>query len=104
MGSSGKRRVHGQLISATFTLHTISMKIFLLLGLFSGTVHMHTSSLWPMSSVPMSSVLVSSVPIHYPAPSSGYSRVGCKLPTYEESCRCQNCKPEFGNPGSENKC
>merc|ERR1711931_275873 len=124
MGSSGKRRVHGQLISATFTLHTISMKIFLLLGLFSGTVHMHTSSLWPMSSVPlssvplssvpmssvpmssvlMSSVPVSSVPIHYPAPSSGYSRVECKLPTYEESCRCHNCKPEFGNPGSENKC
>merc|ERR1711931_570036 len=49
-------------------------------------------------------VLCSYVPIHYPAPSSGYSRVGCKLPTYEESCRCQNCKPEFGNPGSENKC
>merc|ERR1711931_357070 len=104
-----------QLISATFTLQTISMKIFLLLGYFSGTVHMHTSSLWPMSSVPMSSVPVSSVPvssvpvsyepIHYPALSSGYGRVECKLPTYEDGpCRCHNCKPEFGFPGNENKC
>merc|ERR1711970_261883 len=59
------------------TLHTISMKIFLLLGFFCGAVHMqyitmHPASLQvsyvpvfsvPMSSVPMSSVPVSSVPM-----------------------------------------
>merc|ERR1712168_1459426 len=111
----------GQLISATFTLHTISMKIFLLLGFFSGTVHMHTSSLWPMSSVPMSSVPMSSVPvssvpmssvpvsyepIHYPALSSGYSRekTVCQTISAELRCDCAACQFKESKEYQRNLC
>merc|ERR1712168_1482744 len=95
----------GQLISATFTLQTISMKIFLLLGFFSGTVHMHTSSLWPMSSVPMSSVPVSSV-CNYPALSSGYSRekTVCQTISAELRCDCAACQFKESEEYQRNLC
>merc|ERR1712168_172045 len=118
--------------SASSTLHTISMKIFLLLGFFCGSVNMfyyntmHPASpkvsyvpvfsvpmssvpmssvpvsSVPMSSVPMTSVPMSSVPIHHSALSSGY-RVKATYQVTADMCDCLTCNP--GTPDTLlNKC
>merc|ERR1711887_533003 len=71
--------------SANSTLHTISMKIFLLLGYLCGGIHMQYSTMHPksphvsympvVSSVPGPSVPVSSVPMSYVPVSSAPSKV-----------------------------